>query len=64
VSHERHRPGLVLDRVADAYGDAAGLVAAMWLAVALIIVGAVLLVPVREPRAAVPVLAVADEDAA
>ncbi len=40
--------GLVLDRVAAAHGDAAGPVAAMWLAVALVVLGAVLLVPVRE----------------
>ena len=43
--------GLVLDRVAAANGDAAGPVAAMWLAVVLVVVGAVLLVPVKEgPR--------------
>lgn len=39
--------GLVLDRVAEAQGDAAGPVAAMWLAVSLLLVGAVLLLPVK-----------------
>ncbi len=44
--------GLVLDRVADANGEAAGPVAAMWLAVVLVVVGAALLVPVKERRRA------------
>lgn len=44
--------GVVLDRIAGLHGDAAGPVAAMWLAVALMALGAVLLLPVREPGAA------------
>lgn len=42
--------GFVLDRAAASYGDAAGPVASMWLAVALVALGAVLLLPVRERR--------------
>jgi MFS family permease len=42
--------GLLLDRVTSVFGDAAGPVAAMWLAVVLIIVGGVLLIPVDERR--------------
>ena len=42
--------GLVLDRIADANGTAAGPVAAMWLAVVLLGVGALLLLPVKERR--------------
>jgi MFS family permease len=42
--------GLVLDRVADIGGEAAGPVAVMWLAVVLMVAGAILLAPVEEPR--------------
>jgi hypothetical protein len=44
--------GWVLDRWASLQGEAAGPVAAMWLAVAFLGVGALLLIPVRERGAA------------
>jgi MFS family permease len=45
--------GLVLDRVAALDGEAAGPVAAMWLATSLVGLGALLLVPVKEIAAGV-----------